>query len=107
MAAGLAVAGGVAHGANTAPATTTSSAAAPARPAAPARFAQPGVLNSRARLDFVRSKVRAGDEPWKSAYARMAESPYASLSRRPKPARSSSAAAVPAQRTATSWPGRH
>ena len=33
--------------------------------AAPAAFVHPGVLVSRAQLDFVRSKVNAGAQPWK------------------------------------------
>ncbi|MDQ8703805.1 alginate lyase family protein [Streptomyces sp. LHD-70] len=53
--------------------------------AAPAEFAHPGVLVNKAQLDFVRGKVRAGEEPWKTAYDRMAASEYASLSRTPKP----------------------
>lgn len=32
---------------------------APAAEAAPTTFAHPGVLNSRAQLDFVRAKVKA------------------------------------------------
>ncbi|MGW0752767.1 alginate lyase family protein [Streptomyces sp. NPDC002587] len=59
-------------------------AAAPA-PAAPAQFAHPGVLNSRPQLDFVRAKVQAGAQPWKSAFDSMLASKYGSLSRTPKP----------------------
>ncbi|MFF5468698.1 alginate lyase family protein [Streptomyces achromogenes] len=53
--------------------------------AAPAAFTHPGVTVSRAQLDFVRGKVLAGAQPWKSAYDQMAASKYASLSRTPKP----------------------
>ena len=53
--------------------------------AAPATFTHPGVLVSRPQLDFVRSKVDAGAQPWKSAYDQMMASAYASLSRTPKP----------------------
>ncbi|MCX5197165.1 alginate lyase family protein [Streptomyces sp. NBC_00249] len=53
--------------------------------AAPTAFAHPGVLNSRAQLDFVRTKVRAGEQPWKQAFDAMLGSRYASLSRTPKP----------------------
>ncbi|MFJ3923093.1 alginate lyase family protein [Streptomyces sp. NPDC090022] len=60
------------------------SAVAPAA-AAPARFTHPGVLNSRAQLDFVRAKVQAGEQPWKAAYDQMLASKYGSLSRTPKP----------------------
>ncbi|MEV7552214.1 alginate lyase family protein [Amycolatopsis sp. NPDC089917] len=57
---------------------------APAQ-SAPATFAHPGVLVSRPQLDFVRAKVQAGAQPWKQAYDAMLSSPYASLSRSPKP----------------------
>jgi hypothetical protein len=53
--------------------------------AAPATFAHPGVLVSRAQLDFVRTKVSAGAQPWKAAYDQMLASRYAALSRTPKP----------------------
>ncbi|OXM58585.1 hypothetical protein CFP71_02245 [Amycolatopsis thailandensis] len=57
---------------------------APAQ-SAPATFTHPGVLVSRPQLDFVRTKVQAGAQPWKQAYDAMMSSPYASLSRSPKP----------------------
>ncbi|MDT8912585.1 alginate lyase family protein [Amycolatopsis sp. PS_44_ISF1] len=59
-------------------------AAVPA-PAAPAAFTHPGVLVSRAQLDFIRTEVNSGAQPWKSAYEQMMGSPYASLSRTAKP----------------------
>ncbi|MEW1887459.1 alginate lyase family protein [Streptomyces sp. NPDC085659] len=69
-----------------APASAGPAAApAPARAAAPAAFTHPGVLVSRPQLDFVRSKVQAGAQPWKSAYDQMVGSKYASLSRTAKP----------------------
>ncbi|MEV4115669.1 alginate lyase family protein [Nonomuraea sp. NPDC049695] len=52
---------------------------------APAAFVHPGVLVSSAQLDFVRSKVNAGAQPWKGAYDQMIASSLASLSRTPKP----------------------
>ncbi|MGY6653280.1 alginate lyase family protein [Amycolatopsis sp. TRM77291] len=55
------------------------------RQAAPATFTHPGVLVSRPQLDFVRTKVQAGAQPWKQAYDAMMSSSYASLSRSPKP----------------------
>ncbi|MCX4446725.1 alginate lyase family protein [Streptomyces sp. NBC_01789] len=58
---------------------------APARAAAPAAFTHPGVLVSRPQLDFVRSRVQAGAQPWKSAYDQMMGSKYASLARAAKP----------------------
>lgn len=45
-----------------------------------APFKHPGVLDTREQLDFVRARVQAGDEPWASAFAKLKESRYASLS---------------------------
>ncbi|MGW7450762.1 alginate lyase family protein [Streptomyces sp. NPDC054787] len=72
------------------PASTTATPATPSTPAtqaaaAPAAFAHPGVLNSRAQLDFVRTQVQAGRQPWKAAYEQMLASKYGSLARTPKP----------------------
>ncbi|MFI8298712.1 alginate lyase family protein [Streptomyces nigra] len=62
-------------------------ATALARPAgaAPAAFAHPGVTVSQAQLDFARSKVNSGAQPWKGAFDRMTASKYADLNRAPKP----------------------
>ncbi|MFI6490839.1 alginate lyase family protein [Streptomyces sp. NPDC050564] len=53
--------------------------------AAPTTFVHPGVTVSRSQLDFVRSKVNAGAQPWKGAYDQMMASKYASLSRTATP----------------------
>ncbi|GHH30976.1 alginate lyase family protein [Lentzea cavernae] len=53
--------------------------------AAPATFVHPGVVVSRPQLDFMRTKVLAGAQPWKLAYDRMMASKYADLNRTPKP----------------------
>ncbi|MEU4240124.1 alginate lyase family protein [Actinoplanes sp. NPDC026619] len=53
--------------------------------AAPITFSHPGVLVSRAQLDFIKSKVTAKAAPWSAAYNQMIASSYASLSRTPKP----------------------
>lgn len=53
--------------------------------AAPATFAHPGVTVSKGQLDFTRSKVNAGAQPWKGAYDQMMASKYADLNRTPKP----------------------
>ncbi|MFD8738214.1 alginate lyase family protein [Streptomyces sp. NPDC059618] len=53
--------------------------------AAPAAFVHPGVTVSRGQLDFARTEVLAGAQPWKSAYDQMMASTYASLTRTPKP----------------------
>jgi len=59
--------------------------ARPAAAKAPDSFTHPGVLVSTGQLDFVKEKVKAGTEPWKSAYDAMLGSKYADLSREPKP----------------------
>ncbi len=46
-------------------------------------FKHPGVLVSRAQLDFVRGNL--GNEPWKSAWSSLQRSSYASLSYTAKP----------------------
>jgi hypothetical protein len=48
-----------------------------------AAFKHPGVLVSRAQLDFVRANL--GNEPWKSAWGSLRGSSYASLSYTAKP----------------------
>ena len=53
--------------------------------AAPATFVHPGVVVSRPQLDFMRTKVLAGAQPWKTAYDRMMATKYADLNRTPKP----------------------
>jgi hypothetical protein len=52
---------------------------------APPVFAHPGVVVTRAELDFMRSKALSGTQPWASAYNQMKSSAYGSLSRNPKP----------------------
>ncbi|MEU3933561.1 alginate lyase family protein [Streptomyces sp. NPDC029044] len=58
---------------------------ADAAPSAPAAFAHPGVTVSKSQLDFTRSKVNAGAQPWKSAFDQMTASKYADLNRTPRP----------------------
>ncbi|MFE4968462.1 alginate lyase family protein [Streptomyces sp. NPDC056660] len=53
--------------------------------AAPATFVHPGVTVSRAQLDFARTEVLAGAQPWKAAYDQMMASKYADLNRTPTP----------------------
>src|SRR5689334_20488709 len=53
--------------------------------AAPVTFTHPGVLVSRAQLDFVKTKVQQQAQPWTAAYTQMLASRYASLSRVPAP----------------------
>ena len=51
----------------------------------PGGFQHPGVLVSKAQLDFIAGKVKSGAEPWAAAYTDMTSNPLASLSRQPKP----------------------
>ncbi|MET9134887.1 alginate lyase family protein [Streptomyces antibioticus] len=53
--------------------------------AAPATFAHPGVTVSKGQLDFTRSRVNAGAQPWKGAFDQMLASKYADLNRTPRP----------------------
>ncbi|MFI6333468.1 alginate lyase family protein [Streptomyces sp. NPDC050535] len=53
--------------------------------AAPATFVHPGVGVSTGQLDFARTQVLAGAQPWKGAYDQMLASKYASLTRTPTP----------------------
>ncbi len=56
-----------------------------ATPVEAAVFVHPGVLVSKSQLDTARTRVNAGQQPWKGAYDSMRASSYASLSRTPKP----------------------
>jgi hypothetical protein len=59
--------------------------AAPAAHSAPSTFVHPGVTVSKAQLDFARTEVLAGAQPWKAAYDQMTASKYADLNRTPTP----------------------
>lgn len=54
-------------------------------PPATGMFRHPGVLVNRAQLEFIRDKVAAGAEPWKSAFEKARASAHASLDWTPKP----------------------
>ena len=54
--------------------------------AADSLFRHPGILHSRAELDFVKAKVAAGEEPWKSAWKELRGDAISSLDWKPKPA---------------------
>lgn len=45
----------------------------------------PGVLQTRADLEFMKAKIKAGEEPWKSSWDIWLSSPLASLDFKPKP----------------------
>ncbi len=49
------------------------------------RIVHPGVLQTRADLEFMKAKIRAGEEPWKSAWQLWLTGPVASLDFEPKP----------------------
>jgi hypothetical protein len=51
----------------------------------PSGFYHPGVLVNRAQLEFIKSKVAAGEEPWKSAFEAAKSSPHGARSYDPKP----------------------
>jgi len=48
-------------------------------------FVHPGLMHNRAELAFVKSKIAAGDEPWKSAWENLQASRGASLDYTPEP----------------------
>ncbi len=45
----------------------------------------PGILQTRADLEFMKAKVKAGEEPWKSAWDRLQAEPNSSLDFKPAP----------------------
>ncbi len=49
-------------------------------------FTHPGILHSRAELDYVSKKVAEGEEPWKAAWEQLQAQPISSLDWTPKPA---------------------
>ncbi|MET9763788.1 alginate lyase family protein [Streptomyces sp. NPDC006372] len=53
--------------------------------AAPHTFVHPGVTVSQGQLDFARSKINAGAQPWKGAFDQMMASKYADPDRTPEP----------------------
>src|SRR4051812_7633408 len=50
-----------------------------------AGFHHPGVVVNRAQLDFIKAKVAAGAEPWKSAFEAAKASEFGALSYTPHP----------------------
>jgi hypothetical protein len=65
-------------------ARSTTPSAAPSAPPAPA-FQHPGILHSRAELDFIKQKVAAKEQPWFTAWQALQKSPKAALSIEPYP----------------------
>jgi hypothetical protein len=68
-------------GGTTTPPTTAPTTAAPSA----GGFVHPGVLDSRAQLDFVKAKVAAQAQPWLNAYNQMLAHHLLSQSRPPTP----------------------
>jgi hypothetical protein len=48
-------------------------------------FVHPGLLNSKSELDFVKAKIKAGAEPWKSSFNKMRSSNFGNPNWVPKP----------------------
>jgi hypothetical protein len=69
----------------TAPATVAPTTPPPTTAPPTGGFVHPGVLDSRASLDFVKAKVAARQQPWLSAYNQMLGHHLLSPSRQPKP----------------------
>jgi hypothetical protein len=63
--------------------TPVPTTAAPPPPAG--GFVHPGVLVSKAQLDFIKAKVAAKQQPWLNAYNQMLGHSFLSQSRQPKP----------------------
>ena len=55
-------------------------------PAADKPFTHPGILHSRAELDFVKSKVAEGRDPWNAAWDGLRNDAISKLDWKPKPA---------------------
>jgi hypothetical protein len=48
-------------------------------------FVHPGILHNRAELDFIAAKIKAGEEPWTSAWDLLRTPPVSQLTSRPQP----------------------
>lgn len=51
----------------------------------PQTFRHPGIMNTTAELQFIRKKIEAGEEPWKSNFEKLKNSNYTKLSYTPRP----------------------
>ena len=56
-----------------------------AAPEHAAPFTHPGILNSLEELQFIKGKINAGAEPWKSAFSKLDKSWYGGLKWKPSP----------------------
>lgn len=50
-----------------------------------AQFVHPGMLHNSAELNFIKKKIKAGEEPWKSSWMKLTEERHAKLDWTPKP----------------------
>ena len=50
-----------------------------------AEFIHPGVAHSQGSIDFVKSKIKAGEEPWSTAWKKVKGGRSADLERTPEP----------------------
>lgn len=87
--AGLAAAAlpGIAESPKSSPAGSVShasSAATTSAGAAHRTIVHPGILQTRADLEFMKAKIRNGENPWKSAWDRWLAEPVSSLDFKPK-----------------------
>ena len=48
-------------------------------------FKHPGILNSNAQILFVKQKIKNGEEPWKTAFKQLKDSPFSSPNYQTKP----------------------
>lgn len=52
-------------------------------PEIPDQFKHPGLLYSSDELEFVKAKIQAGEQPWKSAFDQMKATPWAAVTYQP------------------------
>ena len=86
--AGLAAAAlpGLAHQADAQQSANRKAAASARRPAeARGSVVHPGILQTRADLEFMKAKIKAGEDPWKSGWALWLADPDGSLDFEPQP----------------------
>ena len=53
--------------------------------AAQAQLVHPGMLNSKAELDFIKKKIKAGEDPWGSSFKLLQSDVHAKPEWQPKP----------------------
>ncbi len=67
------------------PAASTLADESPGSPEAAKPFVHPGLLHSRAKLEFIQQEINTGQQPWKSAWEQLQSAEGASLDYTPKP----------------------